>query len=117
MNINSAFPGTYLKAADLQGKRVSGVIREVLMEKVGEDQKPVVYFEGKERGLALNKTNSKMIEKIVGSPETEDWTGKRIVMYPTEVDYQGKQVEAIRIDWPADTRPKKAEVDDDSISF
>ena len=48
MNINSTFPSAYIKASDLEGKAVNVVIREVKVEKVGQnnDQKPVLYFEG-----------------------------------------------------------------------
>ena len=58
MDINAAFPGEFLKAADLQGRQAAVVIDRVEMQKVGDDHKPVAYFQGKDRGLVLNKTNA-----------------------------------------------------------
>ncbi len=98
MNINSAFPSDYLKAADLNGKAVRVTIESVDIVKVGDDQKPVLRFAGKDRGLILNKTNAARIVEATSSDETDDWTGWSIVLYPTKVDYAGKRVDAIRID-------------------
>lgn len=95
MRIDSAFPSTYLKAADLQGRNVSVVMDHVKMEDIGGDHKPILYFRGKEKGLVLNKTNSNNISIAYGY-ETDEWTGKAIELFPTMVDFQGKSVEAIR---------------------
>lgn len=96
MDINAAFPSQYLKAADLQGREIPVTMARVVMEKVGTDQKPVLYFQGKDRGVALNKTNSMTIASVYGS-NTDTWPGKQVVLFPAWVDYQGKQVQAIRI--------------------
>ena len=101
MNINGAFPSTYLKAADLAGRRAIVTISHVKLEDVGDDAKPILYFQGKEKGLVLNKTNANMITEITGSDETDHWKGKAIVLYVTKVDYQGKRVDGIRVDYPA----------------
>lgn len=96
MNINGAFPSTYLKAADLQGRTVTVTMDHVKIEEVGDGPKPVLYFQGKEKGLVLNKTNSNNIAFIYG-PETDHWQGNPIQLFPTMVDFQGKSVEAIRV--------------------
>lgn len=98
-NINEAFPSKFLKASDLQDQTVGVVIDRVEFEPVGQDRqmKPVLYFEGKEKGLVLNKTNSNKIIQITGSTETEDWHGTRVAIYPTETSFQGDMVECIRI--------------------
>ena len=100
MNIQGAFPSQFLKAADLQGRRATVTIAGVTMEDIGSDTKPVLHFQGKDKGLVLNKTNANMITEIVGSDETDDWKGKRVTLYPTKTDFQGKRVDAIRIDYP-----------------
>ena len=51
MRISGAFPSPYLKAADLQGRRVPVKILRVEMQDFGDEAKPVVYFEGKSKGL------------------------------------------------------------------
>ena len=100
MDINTAFPGNFLKAADLQGRHVPVVMERVEMEDVGGDHKPVVYFQGKERGLVLNKTNASIISDMYGA-ETNQWGGKRIVLYPARVEFQGRLVDAIRVQHPS----------------
>jgi len=119
MNINTAFPSDYVKAADIGTKRVAAVIESVSVEKVGEDKKPVVWFANKEKGLVLNKTNANIIAEIAGTDETDDWADIKIVMYVAKVDYQGRRVDAIRVDYPADRQPPKVIVDDgsDDIPF
>jgi hypothetical protein len=118
MNITSAFPSTFLKAADLQGKRVTVSIDKVVMEDIGGEHKPVVKFQGKDRGIVLNKTNAQMIAEIAGTDETDDWKGVKVVLYPTKTDFQGKRVDCIRVDYPTGApAPKPVEDDDSSIPF
>ena len=96
MDINSAFPSNYLASHDLQGREIQLEIDDVKWEKVGDDQKAVVYFIGKQKGLILNKTNASTIAEKLGY-ETNNWHKKTISVYPTETDYQGKRVPCIRI--------------------
>jgi len=100
MDINSAFPSNYLKAADLRGGRVTVAIDSVVIENIGDEDKPIVYFQGKEKGLVLNKTNANMITEIAKSSETEQWPGVRVTLYSCKVDFQGRRVDAIRVDYP-----------------
>lgn len=98
MKIGTAFPSDYLRAGDLNGKAVRVTIESVTVEKIGDDQKPVLHFVGKDKTLVLNKTNANRIVEATGSDETDDWEGWSIVLYPCKVDYQGKRVDAIRVD-------------------
>jgi len=102
MNINDAFPGQYLKAADLKGRNVRLIMRDVVMEDLssGEqrERKPVLYFEKTERGFVLNKTNAMYIADMYG-PETTAWIGKPITIYPTKVEFSGRLVDTIRIEY------------------
>ncbi|MDJ0512778.1 MAG: hypothetical protein QNJ62_04975 [Methyloceanibacter sp.] len=120
MNINDTFPSKYLKASDLQGRDVNVTMSRVVMEDVGDDHRPIVYFEGKQKGLVLNKTNANTIAGMYG-PETEVWPGKPITLFPTQVDFQGKATEAIRVrlrppQLPSDPPPttrEREELNDD----
>jgi hypothetical protein len=98
VKIGSAFPSNYLKAEDLQGRAVRVVIDSVTEEKIGDDRKPVLHFVGKDKGLVLNKTNANRITDAMGSDETNDWEGGSITLYACKVDFQGKRVDAIRVD-------------------
>jgi hypothetical protein len=96
MRISAAFPSTYLKAADLQGRTVPVAIDRVELEEIGGEHKPILYFQGKEKGLVLNKTNANNIAAVYGD-DTDDWIGGGIQLFPTMVDFQGRSVEAIRV--------------------
>jgi len=43
------------------------------------------------------KANCNTIAKITGSREFDDWTGKTIHLYRTEVEFGGEMVESIRV--------------------
>lgn len=100
MNIDQAFPSKYISAADLQGREVTVRIDRVVMEQLDRDSakesKPIVYFQGKQKGMVLNKTNAHNIASIYGK-ETGGWVGQTITLVTAWVDYQGKSVEAIRV--------------------
>jgi hypothetical protein len=100
MNINEAFPSSYLKAEDLQGKSVTVTIEAVELVSLGQgqdkEQKILITFRGKEKGLVANKTNANTISKLYG-PETDDWIGQTIIIKPMEVEFKGDLVWAIRV--------------------
>ncbi len=117
MKANDAFPSKFLKAADLQGRRVVVTIAHVEIEKFDDGDRPCVFFVGKDKGVVLNKTNFNAIADITGEADSDDWAGKRITLYTAKVDYQGKRVEAIRVDDPPKDaaparRPEPEPVDD-----
>jgi hypothetical protein len=111
VNINQAFPSKYVKASDLKDQTHVVKIADVKIEEVGQNKetKPVAYFEGKAKGMVLNKTNSRKIAQIAGSPETEDWVGVEVAIYPTETEFGGESVECIRIKAPKGTRTVTSE--------
>lgn len=99
MKIFDCFPSNWLKASDLQGRTITVTINCVRLEVVGDGDKPVIYFQGTEKGAVLNKTNSNNIALLYGD-ETDGWAGKQVALYPAMVDFQGHSVEAIRIKGP-----------------
>src|SRR5215207_4540691 len=108
MKISDAFPSNYLKAADLNGRTVQVIIDHIDMETLGDDRRPVVYFQNKEKGLVLNKTNANNIAAVHGD-DTDEWVGRPIILYPAMVDFQGRSVEAIRVNAkPQPARTSKA---------
>jgi arabinogalactan endo-1,4-beta-galactosidase len=130
MQISSAFPSNYLKASDLQGKNILVKMDRTEYEMIGNDKKLILYFQGKEKGMVLNKTNANNIAHIYGE-ETDEWKGAEIVLFEAMVDFQGKTVPAIRVRAPqrkpAHTPPQTApqrmpdeqrrDAMDDSIPF
>jgi hypothetical protein len=103
VNIDTAFPSNYLKSSDFDNDTTYTISR-VEIETLGQgrdaEQKAVLYFDNVEKGLVLNKTNSNTIKDLYG-PETDDWTGQRITLFPCDVEFGGKMTPAIRI------RPRK----------
>lgn len=101
MRISEEFSGSWLKAVDLRGQRVTVIIDGVKKEEIGQGEdreyKPVVYFQGKDKGLVLNKTNGNTIAELHGD-DTDNWGGKPVVLYPTKVQFGAKMVDAIRVD-------------------
>lgn len=96
MRISSAFPSDYLKASDLQGRAVTVTMSHVTMVDLNGEPKPVLHFQGKERGMILNKTNANKITEMFGD-DTENWEGGEVILYEAMVDFQGKTVPAIRV--------------------
>ncbi len=125
MDISAAFPSNYVKAADLNGKPRPLTIRTCVMEELGQgsdkETKPVLYFNGAQKGLVLNKTNTNVIVEAYGK-ETTDWEGQPVEVYPTQVEFKGKSVEGIRVRIQPEAQPEKepdaapmADVFDDEI--
>jgi len=113
MNINESFPSKFLKASDLKGQTVAVTISHVGIEEVGEEQKPVLYFKDKPKGLVLNKTNGMVIADRFG-PETDGWADAEIELYPTKTPFQGQMVACLRVQLPAPPPPPPADAADDS---
>lgn len=108
MRAGDVFKGAYLKADDLQNRRVKVTIEDVRMEDLGQgeakERRAVAHFVGKDKGLVLNKTNWSILEDVCGSGDSDDWAGYTVTLHVTKVEYQGKRVPAIRVsDQPGDT--------------
>ena len=109
MNVNDFFKGEYLKAGDLDDD-MQVTIKTIKPVAMGGDDdeekaqvKPVLYFNGLEKGLVCNKTNSMTIAAVLGM-DMEQWIGKDIVLYSTTVDFKGSSVPGIRVRMPKEVR-------------
>ena len=96
MNVNDIFPSKFLKATDLKGRHVTVTIADCVMEQLGDNRKLVLYFEGKDKGMVCNRTNADRIAYLY-SPDTDNWIGKAITIFPDMVNFQGKTMEALRV--------------------
>lgn len=109
--VSDMVPSKYLKAADVEDSPVL-TIADVKEESIGQgaqaDNKWILYFAEEEKGLVLNRTNINTIAGLYGD-DTDDWEGKKITLFATQVDFQGKQVDAIRVrNKPPKAREPKA---------
>lgn len=128
-SVNEMFPSRYLKAADFDETGTPLTIKKVTEETIGQgkdaDNKWVVHFKEKEKGLVLNKTNTTTISKLYGD-DTDGWIGKMITLYYAEVEFKGEMTPAIRVKTRA-PKPKAAKAavapeadnddEDDDIPF
>lgn len=94
------FDREYIGAWDLPHDVTVTISRVVAGELVGEGgrkaKKPIVYFEGKDKGFAANKTNCKIIAAMYGT-DTRKWVGRSITLYPTTTEMGGKTHDCIRV--------------------
>lgn len=93
--------GNYLKAEDLQGRDALVTISHVAIETMKDqkgvgEQKPVIYFVGKQKGLVLNITNAKRIAVNHGDDYTF-WANAQITLGTEMVDSFGEIKPAIRV--------------------
>src|SRR6516225_3714750 len=96
MTREEVFPSKYLKAADLKGKPRIVTIESARYETLKgldgkETQKIVLYFENVPKSLPLNATNFDAVCNATGFPDTEDWPGQLIELYPTKTTMEEKQ--------------------------
>lgn len=112
MKVSDVFPSKYVAAADLEGRTLTLRIKKVTLEEMKDHdnkpiRKPVVWFHGTEKGFVLNVTNARTIAALWGD-EMDDWVGKRIAIYPTQVRAFGKLQDCIRVreELPATPKPQ-----------
>ena len=97
----------FLRAEDLtQDKvlRIKSVTEELVGQGADQQKKLVVWFTNSPKGLALNRTNNRTIRGAYGD-DVAGWIGKLIVVFPTQADFRGRLVGALRVRIPP---PKQA---------
>jgi hypothetical protein len=62
-----------------------------------EEEAVVATIRGDKKHMILNKTNMKIIAKVLDTPYIQDWSGKSIIIYAAKVSAFGEMVEALRI--------------------
>ena len=88
----------YLNVSQLLGSELDVEIDHVEVEVMGQDRekKLVLYFKNRTKGLPLNVTNYKTLASARG-PETDDWIGIKVTLFQTKVEFDGKEVDAVRM--------------------
>jgi hypothetical protein len=109
MNISDAFPSKYVKAEDLGGRDVTVTIKTCTLEDIilGEEPKPVLWFENASKGMVLNVTNARTLTKLYG-PDTDAWAGRKIILRAEEVDFKGERVLGLRVSLSKPGEPQPA---------
>jgi hypothetical protein len=102
--LKEMFPSKYVTGGDLGGRSFPVTIARVQAEKMrasagsAEETGWVLYFaESKTgKGIVLRRTLAGQIARALGSEDTDEWTGKKIVIYPEAVTVAGVPRVAIR---------------------
>lgn len=109
MKITELTSSKFLKGSDFEEPALC-TIKDVTKENVAKPNEPkkergVMYFEEYEKGLVMNATNLKRAAAALGSEDTDDWLGKKIVVYYDEnVEFGGDIVGGVRLRAPK-TKP------------
>lgn len=96
MDILQAFPSNYIKSSDLAGQTVPVVISHCAMEKFDDGDSPILFFQERQKGLVLNKTNATVLADAFGN-ETDQWPGHPVELYAAETSYMGKPCMGVRV--------------------
>ena len=95
--VSDMYPSKYLSAADVDEDGTTLTVTTLQCEEMRDGkEKWIVFFKEEKKGLVLNKTNTNTIKALYGE-DTDDWEGKQITLYATWTDFDGKQVQAIRV--------------------
>jgi|SRR6267154_3092446 len=102
-DFRTLFDRDYIGAFDLQGRDITVTISKVVggeLTAMGgrKSRKPILYFAGKERGMIMNKTNSKTVAALYGN-FVEGWVNKRVTIFVgmTRDPSTGGECECLRI--------------------
>lgn len=118
MKRGQALPGKYLSKDDFDPPvlaQIASVSAEMIEGDDGARQKPVLYIMGPSRpidvtrGVILNGTNWDSIVAITGEDDSDNWTGKQIVLYhDPNVMFGRQKIGGIRIRAPKQAGPASA---------
>lgn len=77
---------------------ITGVSQmNVAKEGAPPELKWCVSFSETDKPLVCNSTNAQIIAQVTGSPDTDNWTGHKVVLYTDpNIQFQGKLVGGIR---------------------
>lgn len=112
MHIGQMSTSRFFKSADFPQPQMFTIARvtqyNTAQDNQPEEMKWCLEFEESEKALVLNKVNIELAAIACGSQETDEWIGKKIVLFndPT-VAFGGKLVGGVRIRAPKN-QPKTA---------
>jgi hypothetical protein len=98
--------GKFLKGSDIAKQEWEVTIKDAFADKDFNGNPAIaITFHEIEQQLTLNKGNYAMVKENCGSPETNNWIGKKIVLYGTrDQNPHGDMVDVVRI------RPPEQEI-------
>lgn len=104
-NIGQMIESKYLKQSDVDGEQEVTILKVGQLNVAREDQEPemkwAVKFQEFKKPMVLNSTNIQLLAKACDSEESDEWVGKKVVVYADpNVSFGGKLVGGLRIKLP-----------------
>ena len=101
-NINQMIESKYLKQSDVEYETEVTIIKVGQINVAREDEQPdmkwAIKFQELKKPMILNSTNLQLLAKACGSDESDDWVGKKVVIYADpNVSFGGKLVGGLRV--------------------
>jgi hypothetical protein len=124
-DFDAMYGSKYLSVSDLKGERPRRTIGKVevaeLKEKDGSTKrKRLIYLEGEDKPLVLNKTNATKLAMAFGK-DSPDWVGARVELYSemTTLGMEGVRLQPLRtVAKPPAPKPPVIDPDlDDEVPF
>jgi hypothetical protein len=77
---------------------IDSVSKEIVKGSDGKEEQCIVAkIKGAKKPMILNKTNCKIIARVLDTPYIEEWSGKSIIIYSAKVKAFGEMVDALRV--------------------
>ena len=110
MKASSMIPSKYLKKEDVEPPKLVTIkgLRQanVALDDQPADVKWIMAFHEFEKPMVLNSTNIQLLVKILDTDETDEWIGRKIVVYNDQnVSFAGKITGGIRVRAPKIVKP------------
>lgn len=106
--VNPDYIGAYsLEDGKDMNVTILSVSREIVTGTGGKKEECTVAKLKNQKPFILNRTNCKMISKVLGTPIIEEWAGKTITIYAATTRLAGDDVECLRVrpTSPAQNKP------------
>jgi hypothetical protein len=100
VNVSDLFPSRFLKGSELRGP-VTVTIQRLAKEEVykpgkGETDALIMYVVNGSRGVVLSKGLAFSIAEALNEPETDNWPGQKVTLYPQAMTVAGRELVTIR---------------------
>lgn len=112
--INDMVESKFLKKEDVMPNPIMVTITKASQHDVSLQNEPsrlkwCLEFAETDKPLVLNVTNMRLLESIFGSDDTDDWIGKKIVLYnDPSIMYAGKVTGGVRVRAPRNQPQQQA---------
>lgn len=117
--IGEMIESKYLKKEDIHEGEAVVTVAGVKQGNIAMDDQPqelkwMIKFQEFAKPMVLNSTNIQLLAKACGSDDTDEWTGKKVVLYVDDnVSFGGKLVGGLRIRAIKKKSAALAELEDD----